>query len=155
MQDWGIQFFFHLLPVKIIVYGHYLQAYVTLGGLLSFGIPGHHIAFIEPFPFAQIVGKRHRHNVSVFNDPDIEDAVYASILQERVEIYSSFYFIDFEFDPVENLITNVRFESRHKMLNVSCLAMFFFGDRDVQPRVATVLQNAGLVYDGEYEILFV
>lgn len=138
-----------LLLAKIIIYGHYLQAFVTLGGLLSFGIPGRFIVFVEPFPYPRSMGKWHRQNVSIFNDPDVEEAVYSHIQQEDVELYSSYYFVDWECDVHQNRITRVKFESRHKMINIKCLAMFYYGEKDIKRSITACLQDANLVYDGK------
>ncbi|CAH1118654.1 unnamed protein product [Phaedon cochleariae] len=132
----------------IIIYGHFLQAHATMHGLLSFGVPGNHMVYIEPFPYSMTIEKRHRHNVSIYNDPDIDQTIYDHIKDEGITIYSSYYFIDWTYDPSDNIITMAKFESRHKMLEMECLAMFFFNEKEVSPRVYRVINNAGLVYDG-------
>ncbi|KAJ8916545.1 hypothetical protein NQ315_000187 [Exocentrus adspersus] len=132
----------------IVVYGHFLQAYVTLFGLLNFGVPGSHIVFVEPFPYSMEIEKRHRHNVSIFNDPDIDGAVMDRIMAEGIEVYSSYYFIDWEMDPSVNIITSVKFEAKHHMLEVPCTAMFFFNNKGISTRLYKVITEAGLVFDG-------
>lgn len=96
------------------------------------------------------MGKWHRQNVSIFNDPDVEEAVYSHIQQENVELYSSYYFVEWECDVRQNCITSVKFESRHKMMNIKCLAMFYYGEKGVQRNISACLNDAHLVYDGKY-----
>ncbi|KAJ8956355.1 hypothetical protein NQ318_015093 [Aromia moschata] len=136
----------------IIVYGHFLEAYCTVHGLLTYGIPGSHIVMIEPFPFSMALEKRHRHNVSMFNDPEVDEAVLKKIKAQGITMYASYYFVDWEYDPEENIITAAKFESRHKMLELECFAMFYFHTRSVSPRIYRVINEAGLVYDGRLVI---
>lgn len=132
-----------------MVYGHFLQAYVTLFGLINYGIPGSHIVFVEPFPYTMAIEKRHRHNVSVFNDPDIDDAVMQRIGNEGIEVYSSYYFIEWQLDQALNIIISAKFEAKHHMLEVPCTAMFFFNEKGISPRLYRVITEAGLVFDGK------
>lgn len=137
-----------------MVYGHFLQAYVTLFGLLNYGLSGCHIVFVEPFPYSMTLDKMHRHNVSVFNDPDVDEAVMEKIKKEGIEIYSSYYFIEWQIDPALNVITSAKFESKHHMLEVPCTAMFFFNEKGISPRLYKVITEAGLVFDGELNFYF-
>ncbi|CAH1279957.1 unnamed protein product [Diabrotica balteata] len=136
----------------IIIYGHFLQAHATINGLISFGIGGHHLVLVEPFPYSMALEKRQRHNVSVYNNPEIDAVVYDCLREEGVKIYSSYYFIDWTYDAESNYITKIKFESRHKMLEVECMAMFVFNEKEISPRVYNVINNAGLVYDGRLVI---
>nr|CAI5824829.1 unnamed protein product [Callosobruchus analis] len=70
----------------IIVYGHFLQAHATLNGLLIFGIPGKNLVLVEPFPYSMALEKRQRHKVSIYNDPDIDQAVYDHIRAEGIQV---------------------------------------------------------------------
>ncbi|CAH2014115.1 unnamed protein product [Acanthoscelides obtectus] len=136
----------------IIVFGHFLQAHTTLNGLLMFGIPGKNLVLVEPFPYCMALEKRQRHKVSIYNDPDIDEAVYDHIRAEGIQVYQSYYFIDWEFDPSENVITMAKFESRHHMLELECMAMFYFAEKEIHSRVYKVINQAGLVYDGRLVI---
>nr|CAI5824831.1 unnamed protein product [Callosobruchus analis] len=136
----------------IIVYGHFLQAHATLNGLLIFGIPGKNLVLVEPFPYSMALEKRQRHKVSIYNDPDIDQAVYDHIRAEGIQVYQSYYFIDWEFDPAENVITMAKFESRHHMLELDCMAMFYFAEKEIHSRIYKVINQAGLVYDGRLVI---
>lgn len=64
-------------------------------------------------------------------------------------MYSSYHFIDWTYDSQSNLITSAKFESRHKILELNCLAMFFFNDKEISDRIQKIIRNAGLVYDGK------
>ncbi|XP_057670515.1 cilia- and flagella-associated protein 61-like isoform X2 [Diorhabda carinulata] len=136
----------------IIVYGHFLQAHATVNGLIDFGIAGNHLVLIEPFPYSMALEKRQRHNVSIYNNPEVDSVVYESFENKRVKIYSSYYFIDWTYDAESNCITKAKFESKHKMLEMECLALFFFSEKEISPRVYSVINNAGLVYDGRLVI---
>ncbi|KAJ8980373.1 hypothetical protein NQ317_009367 [Molorchus minor] len=137
---------------QIIVYGHFLDAYCTLNGLLTYGIPGNHIIFIEPFPFSMEMEKRQRHNVSIFNDPEVDQVVLDEMKAQGITVYCSYYFVDWEYDEEENVVTAVKFESRHKILELECMAMFYFHNKGVVPRVYRVINEAGLVFDGRLVI---
>lgn len=63
----------------IIIYGHNLQSYCTLEGLLACGVPGNHLVFIENFPLNRTMEKRQKHNVTIFNNPDIDAVVGENI----------------------------------------------------------------------------
>lgn len=63
-------------------------------------------------------------------------------------MYSSYYFIDWKFDAENNIITAAKFESRHKQLEINCIAMFYFSDKDITLRLRRIMKDAGLVYDG-------
>ncbi|XP_030755200.1 cilia- and flagella-associated protein 61-like [Sitophilus oryzae] len=133
---------------KIIVYGHFLQAYTCLAALLEFGIPGSKIILVEPFPYLMNIDKKRRHNISVFNDPDIYHAVMEFIETQEIKVYSSFYFINWRYNDKENIVTSVKFESKHKMLELDCQAIFFFYEKSISPKVYQVINQAGLVFDG-------
>ncbi|CAH1987496.1 unnamed protein product [Acanthoscelides obtectus] len=85
----------------IIVFGHFLQAHTTLNGLLMFGIPGKNLVLVEPFPYCMALEKRQRHKVSIYNDPDIDEAVYDHIRAEGIQVYQSYYFHRRGIDPSE------------------------------------------------------
>ncbi|XP_076254261.1 LOW QUALITY PROTEIN: cilia- and flagella-associated protein 61-like [Rhynchophorus ferrugineus] len=133
---------------NIIVYGHFLQAYNCLAGLLEFGIPGSKIVLIEPFPYLMNIDRKRRHNISIFNDPDVYHAVTEHIAAQGIKVHSSYYFIDWNFDIEENIVTSVKFESRHKMLELNCQAIFFFYDKSISPKIYQLLNSAGIVFDG-------
>ncbi|KAF7264351.1 hypothetical protein GWI33_023418, partial [Rhynchophorus ferrugineus] len=132
---------------NIIVYGHFLQAYNCLAGLLEFGIPGSKIVLIEPFPYLMNIDRKRRHNISIFNDPDVYHAVTEHIAAQGIKVHSSYYFIDWNFDIEENIVTSVKFESRHKMLELNCQAIFFFYDKSISPKIYQLLNSAGIVFD--------
>lgn len=75
-----------IFPDIIIVYGHFLQAHATLNGLINYGIPGSHLVLIEPFPYVMALEKRQRHNVSIYNDPEIDMAVYEHFRNEGIKV---------------------------------------------------------------------
>ncbi|CAG9857665.1 unnamed protein product [Phyllotreta striolata] len=137
---------------KIIIYGHFLQAHTAISGLINYGVPAYHLVLIEPFPYIMSLEKKQRPNVSIYNDPDIDDVVYEHISNAGVKIYQSYYFIDWQYDEETNLITSAKFESKHKMLEQECLAMFMFHEKEISPRMYKVLNSAGLVYDGRLVI---
>ncbi|CAG9770000.1 unnamed protein product [Ceutorhynchus assimilis] len=137
---------------NIIVYGHFLQVYSCLAGLLEYGIPGNKIVLIEPFPYSMNIDKKKRHNISVFNDPDIYHSTMEYIKQQGIRMYSSYYFINWEYWEEENRILSVRFESKHKMLEMSCQAIFFFYDKTISPKIYQVVSQCGLVFDGRLVI---
>lgn len=132
----------------ILVYGHFLQAYVTLHGLQTFGIPGSHIVFVEPFPYT-LASRDNRINVAIFNDPDIDEAVRDKLICEGIEVYSSYNFLEWQFDQAMNIITSAKFEAKHNMLEVPCTAMFFFNEKGISQRLYKVMTDAGLVFDGK------
>ncbi|KAG5866672.1 hypothetical protein JTB14_013124 [Gonioctena quinquepunctata] len=136
----------------IIIYGHFLQAHCAINGLLTYGVPGKHMVLVEPFPYSMAIEKRHRHNVSIYNDPEIDQTVYDHIRSEGIVIYSSFYFIDWTYDTVDNIITHAKFESRHNMLQMECMALFYFNEKEISPSIYKIINNAGLVYDGRLVI---
>ncbi|XP_050302065.1 cilia- and flagella-associated protein 61-like [Anthonomus grandis grandis] len=133
---------------NIIVYGHFLQAYSCLAGLLEYGVPGNKITLVEPFPYSMNIDKKRRHNISVFNDPEIYHATMEYINAQGIEVYSSYYFINWTYCPEENIITEVKFESKHKMLKMACQAIIFFYEKSISPRIYQVINSAGLVFDG-------
>lgn len=133
---------------KIIVYGHFLQAYSCLEALLEYGIPGSKIVLVEPFPYMMNIDRKRRHNVSVFNDPDVYNATMEFIEAQGIQVCSSCYFINWTYNSEENIVTSVKFESKHKMLELSCQAVFFFDDKSISPKIYQVINQAGLVFDG-------
>lgn len=66
-----------------------------------------------------------------------------------VVTYSSYHFVDWVFDQVQNMITSVIFESKHKMLELECVALFYFQDKQISPKIYNTLNDANLVYDGK------
>lgn len=133
---------------KVVVYGHFLQAYSCLAGLLEYGVPGNRIVLVEPFPYSMNIDRKRRHNISVFNDPDIYHSTMDFIREQAIQVYSSYYFINWTFSPDTNVVASVRFESKHKMLELGCQAIFFFYDKSISPRIYQVINQAGLVFDG-------
>lgn len=78
-----ILFTFYLLLDTIIIYGHNLQSYCTLEGLLLHGIPGKCLVLIENFPYKGYQDKRlTQQNISIFNNPEIDDIVRKNIIAQ-------------------------------------------------------------------------
>ncbi|XP_060532710.1 cilia- and flagella-associated protein 61-like isoform X2 [Cylas formicarius] len=136
------------LEDTVIVYGHFLQSYVCLAGLLEYGVPGSCIVFVEPFPYRMAIDRKRRHNISIFNDSEIYHATIKFIRAQGVTVYPSYYFIDWTYCPKENRISAAKFESKHKMIEVKCQAAFFFYEKGVSRRIYQVVSKAGLVFDG-------
>lgn len=70
------------------------------------------------------------------------------IAAQKIQVYSSYYFIDWTYWQDDNMISDVKFESKHKMLEMSCQAIFFFYEKSISPRIYQVINQAGLVFDG-------
>lgn len=67
-------------------------------------------------------------------------------------MYSSYYFIDWSVNRETNMITAAKFESRHKMLEIECIAMFYFNEKGISRSLQKVISKAGLVYDGKRDM---
>lgn len=50
------------------------------------------------------------------------------------------------------MVTSIRFESKHKMIDIECLALFAFGDKSISTRTFLAINRAGLVFDGNLVI---
>ncbi|GJQ86024.1 hypothetical protein Trydic_g14968 [Trypoxylus dichotomus] len=129
---------------KVIVYGHDIEAFSCIAALLEFGIPSQNLVFVYPTPIDDEV---YNHPL-VFDDNDVEDAVFTEIKELGVQVHIGFHFINWSFDEENNGINSVMFESRHQLQEIECIGMFAYCDKMVSMRTFLAINRAGLVFDG-------
>lgn len=117
--------------------------------LLDMGVPGANITYIEWVP----PQKDYLHsNYLLFNNVEVEDAVLSYVEENGINVLSEFELLDWNVDEKKNLVTSIRFESRHKLLELDCLCFFMYAVRSVSQRTIMAIGNAGLVFDGKLVI---
>ncbi|XP_026479838.1 cilia- and flagella-associated protein 61-like [Ctenocephalides felis] len=132
---------------NVIVYGDSLEAYCCLNALLEFGINPENLYFVECFP------KRDSEcMVSIFNDNEVDELVQKSIEYTGIQFFPNHYYMSWVLDRETNMIISAKFESRFKMADIPCAAMFYYGTRLVSTKTFTAINRAGLVYDGRLVI---
>lgn len=128
----------------VIVYGHNMESLSCLAALLEFGIPSESLVYVDPTPDDDQV---YDHTL-IFDDSDVEEAVFNQIKELGIKIHKGFHFIDWTFDANNDGITAVVFESKHKIEEVECIGMFAYCDKMISKRTFLAINNAGLVFDG-------
>lgn len=130
----------------IIVYGYLLDAFCCVAALLEYGVPAKNITFIESFP--TLSDNKSLNHVLQFSDPEVDEAITASIKNERITFYSSYYFVDWFHDKEINRITSAKFESKYRRIEINCMALFMYSEKTVSGRTFLAILKAGLVFDG-------
>ncbi|KAI4464446.1 cilia- and flagella-associated protein 61 [Holotrichia oblita] len=128
----------------VVVYGHNMEALSCLAALLEFGIPSENLALVYPIPKDD---DAYSHCL-VFDDSDVEEAVFNEIKELGIAVYSGFHFVNWSFDEEKNGINAAMFESQHQLHEIECIGMFAYCDKAISMRTFLAMNRAGLVFDG-------
>ncbi|XP_022914624.2 cilia- and flagella-associated protein 61-like [Onthophagus taurus] len=128
---------------SIIVYGHTIESYCTIQGLLKMGILPEDIVLVLP-------AEKTRANEfdSTFNDLDIERTIIDQVKYIGVTVYEDYSFETWKFDSKHYNVTAISFQSMYRSTQIPCLAAFLYVKKDVSTRTFKAIHKAGLVYDG-------
>lgn len=119
--------------------------------LLKSGIPGSNIIYVEPVPTGLEKPDMHS-NTLLFNDHDVEDAVHNCMRDQGIIIHSYFYLKCWQTGENKLFINSAQFESKYKLLEIPCIAMFVYTEKLISQRTFMAFNNAGLVFDGRLVI---
>ncbi|XP_014247111.1 cilia- and flagella-associated protein 61-like [Cimex lectularius] len=130
---------------KIIVYGSHIGALSCIEGLLTFGVPGNRIVYVETKSLRP-------HAIDQFNDPTVYKEISMILKILRITVYKKYTFSSFDLNKDTGKIEKVYFESQNNISSLECLVMFSFSDKQVNIKTVLALIKAHLVYDGKLVI---
>lgn len=133
------------------MYGYNLEALCCIEALLKTGVPGESIIYVEPVPKGLERPDMHA-NTLLFNDPYIEEAVHKSILDQGIQIFSSFHLKDWYLDETDMYVTDVVFASKFRVVSIPCIAMFVYAEKNISYKTFEAINKSGLVFDGKLVI---
>ncbi|XP_069810288.1 cilia- and flagella-associated protein 61 [Dendropsophus ebraccatus] len=128
---------------NVIVYGNTLDSYTTVATLMSLGICGSRIHFVQP-PLTS--------NVTCFNNYAIEEAVHKGLLSARVTTYYNCKLAQWNDGDDPDPICFASFTTDSKPFKLSCIAFFNFAEKKVDSDAFKAINSACLVYDGRLVI---
>ncbi|XP_031562151.1 cilia- and flagella-associated protein 61-like [Actinia tenebrosa] len=124
---------------KAVVYGWAMEAYTTIQGLLSLGVPASRIVMVQPPPPIP----------SCFNNLDIDEAIENSLKTLGVEIHIGFTLAQWNDSNLDGPLTCATFTSDNKPLRVECQAFFCFQEKRVDYQAFKAINDSCLVFDGK------
>ncbi|XP_075719086.1 cilia- and flagella-associated protein 61 isoform X2 [Rhinoderma darwinii] len=128
---------------NVIVYGNTLDSYTTVATLMSLGICGSRIHFVQP-PLTS--------NVTCFNNYAIEEAVQKGLLAAGVTTYYNCKLAKWNDGADPDPICCASFTTDSNPLKLPCTAFFSFLEKKVDYDAFEAINNACLVYDGKLVI---
>ncbi|KAI4454655.1 cilia- and flagella-associated protein 61 [Holotrichia oblita] len=131
-------------PGHIIVYGYTLDAYCCVEAVIELGVPFNRVYFILP---PRTTEDPYVHN-TIFNDNDVEDAVNDKIKKLGIQMYVDYEFVDWTFDDKNHNIISIRFESKTRLLDVDCMAVFMYEKKRISTKTFKAVTNCNLIFDG-------
>lgn len=134
---------------KYIIYGYSIEVYSCMATLLEIGIIGEDIYYIRPKTGAEKDGLK---DYLQFNNHNIRFAVNNQIISNGITVFEDYLLVDWKVNPKTFRVETVRFESRHKIIELPCLGFFCYGAQSVSKRTLSAIINAGLVFDGKIVI---
>ncbi|XP_040285627.1 cilia- and flagella-associated protein 61 [Bufo bufo] len=128
---------------NVIVYGNTLDSYTTVATLMSLGIGGSRIHFVQP-PLTS--------NVTCFNNYAIEEAIQKGLSAAGVTTYYNCKLARWNDGEDPEPICCASFTTDSKPLKLSCVAFFNFLGKKVDYDAFKAINSACLVYDGRLVI---
>ncbi|KAM4041905.1 cilia- and flagella-associated protein 61 isoform 2-T2 [Anomaloglossus baeobatrachus] len=128
---------------NVIVYGNTLDSYTTVATLMSLGMCGSRIHFVQP-PLTS--------NVTCFNNYAIEEAVHKGLSAAGVTTYYNCKLAQWNDGADPDPIDCASFTTDSKPLKLPCIAFFNFWEKKVDYDVFKAVNSACLVYDGKLVI---
>ncbi|XP_064599733.1 cilia- and flagella-associated protein 61-like [Liolophura sinensis] len=128
---------------KAVVYGHTLDAYCCVQALINLGLPGNKITLVKP-PLV--------YEVTCFNNPEIDEAVFESLKSLGVEIHSGYYLSQWNDGQGGEELTSASFTSADEPLRLDCGAFFAYYKKGVDVEAFRAINDACLVFDGKLVI---
>ncbi|XP_073413522.1 cilia- and flagella-associated protein 61 isoform X1 [Dendrobates tinctorius] len=128
---------------NVIVYGNTLDSYTTVATLMSLGVCGSRIHFVQP-PLTS--------NVTCFNNNAIEEAVHKGLSAAGVTTYYNSKLAQWNDGADPDPICCASFTTDSKPLKLSCIVFFNFWKKKVDYDAFKAINSACLVYDGKLVI---
>ncbi|XP_073484254.1 cilia- and flagella-associated protein 61 isoform X2 [Aquarana catesbeiana] len=123
---------------NVIVYGNTLDAYTTVGTLLSIGISGIRIHLVQP-PLTS--------NITCFNNYTIEETVQKALMAAGVTTYYNCKLAQWNDGADPDPIHCASFTTDTKPLRLQCSVVFSFFQKGVDHQAFIAINDACLVYD--------
>ncbi|XP_076759809.1 cilia- and flagella-associated protein 61 [Xylocopa sonorina] len=134
---------------KIIFYGHNVDCYCALQGLLEFGAKGSWITLIQP-PLEPCA----THDTAFYNDCELYVEVMNSIRRNDIEILVGWQLIEWYLmdSPKGKMIESIVIRLKGETRTMDCDALVIFLEKTINMNVFLAICKAGLVFDGRLVI---
>ncbi|CAL7938183.1 unnamed protein product [Xylocopa violacea] len=134
---------------KIIFYGHNVDCYCALQGLLEFGVKGSWITLIQP-PLEPCA----THDTAFYNDCELYVEVMNSIRGNDIEILVGWQLIDWYLmdSPKGKMIESIVIRLKGETRTLYCDALVIFLEKTINMNIFLAICKAGLVFDGRLVI---
>ncbi|XP_076395466.1 cilia- and flagella-associated protein 61 [Megachile rotundata] len=134
---------------NIILYGHNIDCYCALQGLLEFGVNGSWITLIRP-PLQPC----ETNETIFFNDCEVYKETMNSIVRSGVKVLVGWEVVDWRVKDLEEeqTIEAIVLHSRGKTKTIDCDAFVNFKEKTINMKIFLAICRAGLVFDGQLVI---
>ncbi|KAI4501347.1 hypothetical protein M0802_003720 [Mischocyttarus mexicanus] len=136
---------------SIVFYGHNIDCYCALHGLLKHGIKGSWITLIEPK-----LKLCDSHDNVFFYNCEVDTAVMNSILENEINLLSGWNVINWnlleEYNSDKKKIISIVVRSGTNIQTIPCDIFFNFHDKEININSFLAICRAGLVFDGRLVI---
>ncbi|XP_031365747.1 cilia- and flagella-associated protein 61-like isoform X2 [Apis dorsata] len=133
----------------IIFYGHNIDCYCALQGLLEFGVDGSWITLIHP-PLAQCKAK----DEAFFDDCEVYTEVMESITRNNIKIIMGWELINWNLENTSNgkMIESIIIKSKGKSKVIYCDFLINFYEKTIGMKIFLAICRSGLMFDGQLVI---
>ncbi|XP_043526432.1 cilia- and flagella-associated protein 61-like [Frieseomelitta varia] len=131
---------------RIIIYGHNIDCYCALQGLLEFGIEGSWITLIQP-PLQEC----ETHESAFFDNCEVYAEVMKSISRSNIEILVGWELTDWNLrDSLDGrMIETIVVRLKGKLRTLECDALVNFREKTINMTIFLAICKSGLMFDGQ------
>lgn len=138
------------LPLEtIIFYGHNINCYCALQGLLEFGVDGSWITLIHP-PLTECSS----HDEAFFSDCEVYTEVMEAITRNNITIIMGWELINWKLEDTSKgkMIESIVIKSKGKSETISCDFLINFNEKTIGMKIFLAICRSGLMFDGQLVI---
>ncbi|XP_012344889.1 cilia- and flagella-associated protein 61-like [Apis florea] len=133
----------------IVFYGHNIDCYCALQGLLEFGVDGSWITLIHP-PLAQCTA----YDEAFFDDCEVYTEVMESITRKNIKIIVGWELVDWYLEDSSKgkMIESIVIKLKGKTEVVDCDFLINFYEKTIGMKIFLAICRSGLMFDGQLVI---